>query len=224
MRSTLPASARFAAQALAVALALAACGGAAVKTVNDRSASHAATTASTPAATGRTPTTSRPRTPPRAGTSTRPGAGTPACTAAMLKLSYLGGQGATGHALLAFALTNATGSSCHTYGYPGVEFLSAAGKPLPTNAIRTVHDFFGPAPARVLTLAPGQAASFRLGTTDQGAGGSSAGCQTASALQVIPPDDTHALSVGIGSSGGAYECGTASVTPLQPGSSALPSG
>lgn len=137
----------------------------------------------------------------------------------MLKLSYLGGQGATGHGLLAFALTDVSGHDCHTYGYPGVQFLSAAGTALPTDSTRTTHDFFGAAPERAITLASGQSASFRLGVTHSSSGGGEAGCRTAAALQVIPPDDTHTLRVTI-ANGGAYECGTTTLTPLQPGDSA----
>jgi hypothetical protein len=207
---------------------IAACGGAtrttrttvsasgAPRTPTGRSAGAPTTPAShTTGASAKSPTTT---------STTGPGAGgasgtVPACTAAMLKLSYLGGQGATGHGLLAFALTDVSSHACHTYGYPGVQFLSATGASLPTNATRTTRDFFGSAPERALTLAAGQSASFRLGVTHSSAGGGAAGCQTAAALQVIPPDDTHTLRVTIGN-GGAYECATATVTPLQPGDSA----
>jgi len=47
------------------------------------------------------------------------------------------------------------------------------------------------------------------------------GCTTAYGLQVIPPDDTARLRVGI-VNGGAYECRTATVSPLQQGTSAFP--
>jgi hypothetical protein len=51
----------------------------------------------------------------------------------------------------------------------------------------------------------------------QGAG--SGGCATAAQLQVIPPDDTHTLVVTIPN--GTFECGSADVSPVQPGTSAL---
>jgi hypothetical protein len=133
--------------------------------------------------------------------------------------SYLGGQGATGHGELGFALRNTGSSTCHTYGYPGVLFLDRVGKPLPTESIRTTRDFFGSAPEKKLVVAPGQAVSFRLGVTHGAA--SPKGCTTAYGLQVIAPDDTATMRVTIGN-GGEYECRTATVSPLQEGTSAFP--
>jgi hypothetical protein len=143
-------------------------------------------------------------------------AGTTSCRAAGLTLAYLGGQGATGHGLLGFALHNTTAASCHTVGYPGIQFLDRSGADLRTTPIHTTHDFFGPAPLHALVVAPGQTVSFRLGVTH--GTGSPADCATAYALQVIPPNDTHALRASIPD--GAYECTTATVSPLQPGTSA----
>ncbi len=164
-----------------------------------------------------TTTTADATTSTAAGTTTT--GGMPACTAAMLKLAYLGGQGATGHGELGFSLTNTSGHSCHTYGYPGILFLDASGQPLPTVPTRTTQDFFGKAPAVDLNVAPGATVSFRLGVT-HGAS-STTGCTTAHGLQVIPPDDTATLRSEIGN-GGAYECRTATVSPLRPGTSAYP--
>ena len=153
------------------------------------------------------------------GTTSAAGAGgkSALCTANRLSLSFLGQQGATGHGELGFVLRNTGAVACHTYGFPGVLFLSRAGSPLPTAAQRVTRDFFGSAPATALVLAPGQSASFRLGVTHGQA--SSAGCVTAAALQVIPPDDTRTLRVTIPH--GAYECGSATVSPLRPGTTAF---
>ena len=146
--------------------------------------------------------------------SVRPGR----CVAAGLRGTFLGQQGAAGHGELGFALTNTGAQPCHTYGYPGVQFLDAAGRPLPTRSIRTLHDLFGTSVLQGFSLAPGAAASFRLGV-DHGLS-SSRGCATAAALAVIPPDDTTTLRVAIPS--GAYQCGTATVSPLRPGTGAYP--
>lgn len=135
----------------------------------------------------------------------------------MLQLSALGQQGATGHGEIAFALRNTSARTCHTYGFPGVLFLNAAGAPLRTDARRVTQDYFGPVPAAHLELRPGQQASFRLGVTHGQL--SSAGCTTAAGLQVIPPEDTATLHASIPN--GAYECGTATISPLQPGSTAF---
>jgi hypothetical protein len=140
------------------------------------------------------------------------------CVASKLALSFLGQQGATGHGELGFSLRNTSNANCRSFGYPGVLFLDGAGRPLPTVSTRTTHDFFGQAPAVSLIIAPGGTASFRLGVTHGIA--SSAGCVTAHGLQVIPPDDTATLRVTIPQ--GAFECGTATVSPLRPGQSAYP--
>ncbi|MFL5865357.1 MAG: DUF4232 domain-containing protein [Solirubrobacteraceae bacterium] len=137
------------------------------------------------------------------------------CKAAGLALSFLGGQGATGHGELGFALKN-TGAACATGGYPGIQFLSQDGAALPTVPQHTTSDFFGELPLKALALAPGQTTSFRLGVSH--GGGSDTGCSTAYGLQVIPPNDTATLRVQIPD--GASECGATTVSPLQSGTSA----
>jgi hypothetical protein len=139
------------------------------------------------------------------------------CTASGLALSYLGGQGATGHGELGFALKNTGSAACATGGYPGIQFLAGDGSALPTTPQHTTDDFFGHLPLRRLTVQPGQTASFRLGVSH--GGGSSAPCSTAAGLQVIAPNDTATLKVQIPN--GASECGTTTVSPLQPGTSAF---
>jgi hypothetical protein len=134
------------------------------------------------------------------------------CHAGGLALSFLGEQGATGHGELGFALRNAGTASCVTVGYPGIQFLDRAGGDLPTTPTHTTQDFFGSTSLAPLTLSAGQSASFRLGVTHGAAPGVS--CATAYGLQVIAPNDTATLP------GGAYECGTATVSPMQSGTSA----
>ncbi|MGB9184874.1 MAG: DUF4232 domain-containing protein [Solirubrobacteraceae bacterium] len=145
-----------------------------------------------------------------------PHSGPPTCRAAALKPSFLGMQGATGHGELGFAVRNSSGTSCDTFGYPGVQFLSQSGALLPTVTHRATSDLFGHSPLATVHLAPGDTASFRLAVTH--GIGSSAGCTSAYGLQVYSPKDTATLRVMI--PGGATECGTATVSPLQPGTSA----
>jgi hypothetical protein len=151
-------------------------------------------------------------------TSTSAAVRPPKCRAATLALRFLGQQGATGHGELGFALRNTGSHSCRTYGYPGVAFLDQAGQQLPTTPTRATHDFFGSTPLESVVVAPGTSVSFRLGVTHGAA--SSAGCVTAHGLQAIPPDDTASLRITIPQ--GAYECGTATVSPMRPGESAYP--
>jgi hypothetical protein len=203
-----------------VALALSACGSSTTVTTDQSARAGTSTGATrTGGSTSTSPDVSTSTGTTSTATGAMPGQGTPACTAATLKLSYLGGQGATGHGLLGFALTNTSSHPCHTYGYPGVLFLDRAGAGLPTIPSRTTHDYFGSAPKVKLVVKPGKSVSFRLGVT-HGNGGET-GCTTAYGLQAIPPDDTHTLRVTI-ANGGAYECRTVTVSPLRPGRTAYP--
>ena len=154
----------------------------------------------------------------RTSTKARTTASVPACTASDLALSYEGSNGAPGELVLYFAMRNTGSSSCHTYGYPGVQFLDRAGNPLPTAATRTIHDVLGSTPAVAVTLAPGKLASFRMIAAQNPAG---AGCTTAYALQAIAPNDTATMRVSI--PGGVSECRVTTVSPLAPGS-AVPAG
>lgn len=134
----------------------------------------------------------------------------------MLTPGFVSQQGAAGHGVLVFSVRNSSQHQCHTFGYPGIRFLASSGLPLPTSSVRTTHDIAGSAPLRALTLAPGQSASFRLAVTHGAVPGSS--CTTAAMLAVIAPDDTAVMRIVIPN--GAYECATATVTPLQSGNSA----
>ncbi|HEX3832541.1 MAG TPA: DUF4232 domain-containing protein [Solirubrobacteraceae bacterium] len=153
-----------------------------------------------------------------AGLPATPAGGGHACVASALTLSFLGQQGATGHGELGFALRNIGSGSCSTVGYPGVQFLGGGDAALPTTPTHATSDFFGHTALRALTVEPGQTVSFRLGVTH--GEGSSTGCTTASALQVIAPNDTATLTTPIPD--GAAECATVTVSPLQAGDSAYP--
>jgi len=211
--------------AVLVVLTLGACGGS-TKTVTivtqsvPDTASNSTTTTSTasPTATSSTATSSTESSSTPTSTTTSTSSGPNPCRASGLALSFLGGQGATGHGELGFALRNVGTQSCGTVGFPGVLFLDRAGAALPTDSTRTTHDFFGSLPAAPLVIAPGGSASFRLGVTHGIS--STAGCTTAYGLQVIPPNDTATLRVSMPQ--GEYECRTATVSPLVPGESAFP--
>ncbi|MFZ1994097.1 MAG: DUF4232 domain-containing protein [Solirubrobacteraceae bacterium] len=217
--------------ALLAAVVLSACGGgggqtthgsqpaAATGTQSSASGATATATAATSASATGTQTPAATQTGTASGNSGGAAVtgGSSQCTAAGLALSYLGGQGATGHGELGFALRNTGSSACATGGYPGIQFLAPDGSALTTTPQHTTDDFFGHLPLQKLTLQPGQTASFRLGVSH--GGGSSAPCLTANGLQVIAPNDTATLKVQIPN--GASECGTTTVSPLQPGTSAF---
>ena len=217
---------------LTAAAVIGGCGGSGSSSSSARPAAASSqapstTTSSSPSApastTTATSTASAPTTNTSASTTSGTGAGGASlagpgeCRASGLALTYLGGQGATGHGELGFALRNTTQSSCRTGGYPGIQFLDRSGGALPTTPTHTTSDFFGTLPLAPLTVAPGASFSFRLGVSH--GGGSGAGCTTAYGLQVIPPNDTATLRVDI--PGGASECGATTVSPVQPGTSAF---
>ena len=181
--------------AIALVTSIAACGGSSGRPVVHARASSSAVDAPSPVATaGR------------------------ACTAADLSTVFLGQNDATGNVVLSFALRNHGSATCHTYGWPGIEFIGTGGRPLPTKSRRVTRDVLGSAPASVIALPPGMWASFRIVATDQNSSGGSAGCETAHSLQIVTPDDGGTMSIGI--PGGAYECMVTTVSALQPGDTA----
>jgi ABC-type transport system substrate-binding protein len=187
-------------------------------TATSPSASTATSTTETTTTTITPTTTSATTTTSTSSTTSASASGGPPCRAAALSLSFLGQQGGLGHGEIGFVLKNTSGASCRTYGYPGILFLDQGGHPLPTIPHHTTNDFFGSSPAVPLVIAPGGSASFRL---DVGHGvATSAGCATAYALQVIPPNDTATLRTAIPN--GAYECKDANVSPLRAGTAAYP--
>ena len=215
--------------AVSAALGLAACGGAGSTTSAAAESSQTAAAGSTTSSVKTVTATATATATGTAGTGTAGsgassgsggvavnGGGATACSAAGLALSFLGQQGATGHGELGFALRNTGGASCQTVGYPGIQFLDRSGGDLPTTPTHATQDFFGSSRLESLSLAPGQSASFRLGVTHVSATPNS--CTTAYGLQVIAPNDTATLRVSL--PGGASECGTATVSPLQSGDSA----
>jgi hypothetical protein len=204
--------------ALTCALALAACGSSNSSDQTPVTVTQTVTSpGTTPPATTTTATGTGPQTDTTATkTSTTPGAIGAACTASDLTPSFLGSNGAAGTIVLGFALKNTGSTTCHTYGWPGVQFLSAAGAALPTGSTRTTGDVVGSTPANVLTLAPGEAASFRMVTSDMGPGGSA--CPSAAALQIFAPDDTVKMKVSLN---GVAACGKTTLSPMLPGDSAF---
>lgn len=222
-----------AAGALITSLALAACGSGSSKPAAATSAASTpvgssttsqstSTVTATATATASSTTSTAQSGAAGSGTSGSGGAGigtlqgsTPECKAASLSVAYLGQQGATGNGELGFAMRNTSSATCITGGYPGIQFLDQAGTALPTKPTRSTSDFFGTTTLQRVVLHPGDTASFRLAVAH--AGGSSP-CTLAYGLQIIAPDDTASMVAHIPS--GAEQCGDASVSPMQPGTSA----
>lgn len=213
----------------ALALLVAGCGGSnTASTTSHKQASTGSgqveTTASTPATTTQASGTSTGTsfsTTQTTTTTTGNSGGAPisgsACTAAELTPAFLNSNGATGHVVTAFVLKNTGSASCHTYGYPGVAFLSKSGALLTTHATRTTRDFAGHLPESGITLAPGQEASFRMVTSDVGS--SQSDCANAYGLQVIAPNDTATMKASMPQPISFCD-GKATVSPLVAGTGA----
>jgi Domain of unknown function (DUF4232) len=108
----------------------------------------------------------------------------PRCHTADLALEVGQSDSATSHTGLNLALVNRSTHRCRIYGYGGIQLLDAAGAALPTH-----QDRGHPTPT-LLTLRPGDRAYSALlwiSNTD------AVPCFAASALQVIPPDETEPI-------------------------------
>lgn len=129
--------------------------------------------------------------PPAGGTESAP-AGTK-CTAADLEGTIAPSDAAAGNRYADLVVTNTSGAKCTLYGYGGLEFTDADGKPLPTALSRSLP----PKPALV-TLPPGGKAAKELHWTAVPSGDEPVDgpCETpAAGARVIPPDDTKAFTV-----------------------------
>jgi len=186
---------------VAMAVAVAACGTSSRTSVDVPTAGPATKTATV------TRTVSTP-------TQTTTPAGS-ACTASDLTPASLGSNGAMGHVVVTFSLRNTGERTCHSYGFPGVQFMAGKDQPVPTHATRTVHDFAGDTPLKAITLAPGQSAEFRVVLSD--VANRRLRCVTADALQIIAPDDTVPMLATLQNP--VSVCGgQATVSPLEPSS------
>lgn len=199
------------------ALALAGCGGS-TNTASKLPPSHHHHPSSQTSGGGTTtPPTSTSSTSATTTTSTAPAQGTAACVASDLTPAFLGSNGAAGHVVLSFVLHNSSAAPCHTYGFPGVEFLARGGAPIRTDAKRVVQDFAGSVPEVAITLKPGDEATFRVITSDVAS--TQVACVTGYAMQIIAPDDTAPMRAPMPD--GASICGgQATVSPLEPGTGA----
>jgi hypothetical protein len=131
---------------------------------------------------------------PTASSPTSPPTGAPNCAPAQLSLAAEPTQGAAGHYEETLVFTDVGSTPCGLFGYPGVAFLSAQGRPLPTEPNHHGNVMIANVPPRRVTLRPGGKASFGVsGSNFQAQSGGS--CPSAAGLAVIPPNDTTALTV-----------------------------
>ncbi|HVX22871.1 MAG TPA: DUF4232 domain-containing protein [Acidimicrobiales bacterium] len=197
--------------AVACAALLAACssgGSGTATTTTSTTGGGGTTTTSTTAAPTTTSTTSG------GGTTTSTAATTGNCQPNQLQISTGQGTGAAGTISMTINLANSSSSTCTMKGYPGMQLLSSTGASLTTNVIRGGGQFpQGPAtqPPSLVTLAPGQSATFALSYEDVPVG-SETSCPTSARAEVTPPTDFGFLTVTLAIT--ACNNGTVHVSPV----------
>lgn len=147
------------------------------------------------------------------------------CTPGQLSVTLGGGGGNGGGAhaedrIVTF--TDASHGVCSLRGYPSLQMLDGSGRPLPTH----VHDggslYFQTPPAHLVTLHPGERASFEVAWEERGESGG-ASCPTSSSVEVTPPEGAGQITVAWQLSPYARHatppagCGELHVSPVYPG-------
>lgn len=135
------------------------------------------------------------------------------CQPTALAVKLGSSQGAAGHILDVFTLTNTGAVSCQLDGYPALTLLTAGGQTVPATYSHGADMAFPARSPQPVKLAPGTTASFSVGYPDVPSG-SQGSCPSAAAVRVTPPGDTGSVSVHVAMS----PCGTVDVSPVVAGS------
>jgi len=140
----------------------------------------------------------------------------PACATSALKVTVPKGQGnaAAGSSYYPIQFTNASGTSCTLYGYPGVSFVTApGGGQIGPAATRN------PATARQLvSLSPGQTVHAELQVVNaENYPPSGCGPVTARWLKIYPPNQTAPAYAGFTAQACSKPEHILSVATVQPG-------
>jgi hypothetical protein len=111
-----------------------------------------------------------------------------ACVRNQLGVRSNGSQGAAGTIYGAWVFTNVSKTTCTLKGYPSLDLYGKVGRPIPT----TVQDDLLPGP-RLVTLAPGDAATFHTSYSDVPS--SRRACPVSSVMQVTSPGAQGSLFI-----------------------------
>jgi hypothetical protein len=141
------------------------------------------------------------------------------CTSAQLRVK-LGRAGvALGHFGQVVSFKNASRATCTLSGYPGLRMLNAVGHPIRTQVLHGIAYTVPSVRERVVTLAPGGAASFDLGY-DDGTGYANERCPTSSRVEITPPNAHTPITITWriqpygGGSIAHLRCGQITVSPV----------
>ena len=138
--------------------------------------------------------------------------GAPACQVGNLAVKLASSQGAAGHILDVFTLTN-NGPACALDGYPALTLLGSGGQAVPETYSHGADMAFPAESPKPVHLAPGETASFSVGFADVPSGSQSS-CASATAVKVVPPGNSASATV----SATLAPCGTIDVSPVVAGS------
>jgi Protein of unknown function (DUF4232) len=144
-------------------------------------------------------------------------ASSPSCTNEQLTTRAGRSGVAMGNVGQTFVFTNVSTSACTLYGYPGVAGLDGVGRQI-VQATRTPNGYIGglsssDAPAPIVALAPGQAASALVEGDDNQFG--SMPCVQLSGLLVTAPNTTRSVDLP----GAFSDCDGLQIHPVVPGTS-----
>jgi uncharacterized protein DUF4232 len=108
------------------------------------------------------------------------------CGRHQLAVTSNGSEGAAGTIYGAWVFKNVSDARCTMSGYPSLQLYGRRGRPIPT----TVRRDLPPAPS-VVTLRPGDSATFRTSYSDVAA----RRCPVSSVIEITPPDVPNSLFI-----------------------------
>ncbi len=137
------------------------------------------------------------------------------CSTSGLKITLGLSQGTPSHIYQVIDFTNISGSTCVLYGYPGVSL--AGGTPVTQIGLAAAED--PSTPRQLVTLAPGATGNALLRLTQAGSYPvSPCAPQTASYLQIYPPNQTTPAYIGYSFSTCSGPVQTLLIAATRPGS------
>jgi hypothetical protein len=131
------------------------------------------------------------------------------CHTSQLAIELKDIQGAAGHGVAAFLVTNRSNEPCTATGYPGVAFRDASG-----GVYGVPNTRMSDTQPATLVLRPAGQAQFLTEWGHFGANGES--CLRYPEIQVIPPNETDFVIVKAPNADEFYGCGPIEVGPIGP--------
>jgi hypothetical protein len=141
--------------------------------------------------------------------------GPPACPTSSLKVKLGVAQGYAGGVYEVIDFTNASGSPCTLYGYPGVSLVSGP----PYSQIGLAAKRSTSSTPKLVTLTPGATVNALLQIVDAlNYPSATCGPTKATALKVYPPNQTVPVYLPSTTNGCAHPVQIMYIGPVQPGS------